>query len=101
MKRDRFERQDGFAGLVHRSNVFLKAARGVTRAELAVGVYDHIYAIAVPYCNVANVADKASVTCCEGSTIAWGADGNNVIGRSHVGAGFAADADVVATRGEP
>jgi hypothetical protein len=74
MKCDRFKRQDGFAGLIRWLNVFLKAARGVTRAELAVGVYDNIYAIAVSYCNPANVADKASVTCCEGSTIAWGSD---------------------------
>jgi hypothetical protein len=66
MKRDRFECQDGFAGLIHRFNVFLKAPRGVRRAELAVGVYDDIYAIDIPYLNPANVADKASVTCVEG-----------------------------------
>jgi hypothetical protein len=42
MKLDRFERQDDFAALIHRFNVFLKAARGVARAELAVGVHDHI-----------------------------------------------------------
>ena len=68
MKRDRFERQDDFAGLIHRFNVFLKAARGITRPELAVRVYDDIYAIEVPNCNPANVANKASVTCCEGGT---------------------------------
>lgn len=94
MKRDRFERQDDFAGLIHRFNVFLKAARGVTRAQLTVGVHDHIYAVEVPYCNPANVADLASVTYVEGSSIARGADGNNVIARSLVGAGFAADAEV-------
>ena len=42
VKRDRFERDDGFAGLIQRFNVFLKAARGVTRIGLAVGVYDDI-----------------------------------------------------------
>jgi hypothetical protein len=80
--------------LIHRFNVFLKAARGVTRSQPTVGVHDHIYAVEVPYCNPANVADLASVTYVEDSSIAWGADGNNVIARSLVGAGFAADAEV-------
>ena len=61
MKRDRFKGQDGFAGLIHRFNVFLKAARGVTRAELTVGVYDDIYAVAVSHCRAPNVADIAPV----------------------------------------
>ena len=65
--------------LIHRFNAFLKATRGVARAELADGVHDHIYAVEVPYCNPANVADIASVTYVEGSSIARGADGNNVI----------------------
>jgi hypothetical protein len=94
MKLDRFERQDDFAALIHRFNAFLKAARGVARAELSVGVHDHIYAVEVPHCNPANVADIASGTYVEGSSIAWGADGNNVIARSLVGASFAADAEV-------
>jgi hypothetical protein len=101
MKRDRFERQDGFAGLIHRFNVFLKAPRGVRRAELAVGVYDDIYAIDIPYLNPANVADNYLSLASKASTIAWGADGNNVIGRSLASAGFAANGDVVATRAEP
>jgi hypothetical protein len=37
----------------------------------------------------------------KGSTIAWGADGNNIIGRTLASAGFAANGDVVATRAEP
>ena len=55
MKRDRFERQDGFAGLIHRFNIFLKPARGADRAELAVEVYDNVYAVGVCYCNPANL----------------------------------------------
>src|SRR5262249_15120040 len=101
MKRDRLERQDGFARLVHRANVPFKTPRGGTRAELAAGIYDTTYAIGVPYCNAANVADKASVTCGKGGAITRGADGNNVIGRSHVSAGFAADRDIVATCRKP
>ncbi len=100
MKRDRFECEDGFAGLIHRFNIFLKPARGdIRRAELAVGVYDDVYAVAVSHYRPANVADKASVTYCGGSAIAWGADGNNVIGRSHVGAGPIAHRNVAVAGG--
>ena len=47
MKRHRLERQDSFAGLIHRLNLFLKPARGAGGPELTVGIYDDIYRIGV------------------------------------------------------
>ena len=63
MKRDRLELQDGFAGLIHWFNVFLKPARGgIHRAELAVGVYDdRAMPSPFPQNHPTNVADIASV----------------------------------------
>jgi hypothetical protein len=61
MKRDRFERQDGFAGLIHWFNVFLKSARRIHRAELAGGVDQHWYRVSVCCCYAPNISDKAAV----------------------------------------
>jgi len=38
METDRFERQNGFAGLVHGLNLLLKTSRGDKRADLVVGI---------------------------------------------------------------
>ena len=104
MKRDRFERQDDFAGLIHRSNVFLKPARRVNRAQLAVGIDQHWYGVEVCSNHVPNVADIGSAVWVKGIGIAKDAEKNSVIilpGKWWSRAGFAADGDVVATLVEP
>ena len=60
MKRHRLERQDSFAGLIHRLNLFLKPARGAGGPELTVGIYDYIYRVSNPRCHT-NGGDKG---CC-------------------------------------
>jgi len=58
----RFERQDGFAGLIHWFNVFLKAARRVSRASWPVGVDQHWYRVSrVLFVTPPNIFDKAAV----------------------------------------
>jgi hypothetical protein len=59
MKRHRLERQDSFAGLIHRLDLFLKPARGAGGPELTVGIYDDIYRIGNPRCHT-NGGDKGS-----------------------------------------
>src|SRR5262245_56863569 len=36
-----FQREDGFARLLHRLDCFLVTGRGSGRAEMTVGIYDH------------------------------------------------------------
>jgi len=83
MKRDWSECQDGFADLIHRSNVFLKPARGVTRSELARGVYDDIYAVAVSHCPSTNITDIAPVA----HVLARGTDADHIVRRGDADAG--------------
>ena len=45
MKGDRLERQDGFAGFIHRFNFVLEPPRGTGRAELAVGIDQDWYGV--------------------------------------------------------
>ncbi len=61
MKRHRLERQDGFAGFVHRFNLLFKPARGADRPELPGGVDHHIDSVVLDRRGAANVADKAGV----------------------------------------
>ena len=70
MKRHRLERQDSFAGLIHRLNLFLKPARGAGGPELTVGIYDDIYRIGNPRCHT-NGGDK-------GSCLKFAADADSV-----------------------
>jgi hypothetical protein len=83
MKRNRLERENGCAGAVHWFNLILEASRGTRRAELAGGVYQHWYGVGVSGCHLANVANKAAAA----HVRTWGADSNNVIGRSNADAG--------------
>src|SRR6266498_2453371 len=55
------QRKNSFAGLVHRFNLFLEPARGTGRAELAGGVDQHRYCVAVSRCHPVNVADADNV----------------------------------------
>jgi hypothetical protein len=85
------ERQNGFAGAVHRFDLFLKSAGGAGRAELAEGVYQDWYGVGVCHYNVTNVADKAAAAHAQTN----GPDTDNVIGRSDVVAGSIAQGRVV------
>ena len=91
MKRHWLERQNGFAGAVHRFDLFLKSAGGAGRAELAEGVYQDWYDVGVCRCNVTNVADKAAAAHAQTN----GPDTDNIIGRSDVVAGSIAQGRVV------
>src|SRR6266700_3415639 len=73
------QRKNSFAGPVHRFNVLLKSARGTGRAELAGGVDQHWYCVAVSRCHPANVADKAAVAYVRTCDVV--ADADNVIRR--------------------
>ena len=91
MKCHWLERQNGFAGAVHRFDLFLKSAGGAGRAELAEGVYQDWYDVGVCRCNVTNVADKAAAAHAQTN----GPDTDNIIGRSDVVAGSIAEGRVV------
>jgi len=91
VKRHWLERQNGFAGAVHRFDLFLKSAGGAGRAELAEGVYQDWYDVGVCRCNVTNVADKAAAAHAQTN----GPDTDNIIGRSDVVAGSIAEGRVV------
>jgi len=91
VKRHWLERQNGFAGAVHRFDLFLKSAGGAGRAELAEGVYQDWYDVGVCRCNVTNVADKAAAAHAQAN----GPDTDNIIGRSDVVAGSIAQGRVV------
>src|SRR6266542_6873254 len=95
MKGHRLKCQDGFAGAVHRFNLFLEPSRGADRAQLAVGVYQDWDSVGVCGCNPTNVADKAAVA----HVRTWGADSNNVIGPEDAVAGAIAQGRVVAAGG--
>src|SRR2546428_212271 len=75
------QRKNSFAGLVHRFNLLLKSARGTGRAELAGGVDQHWYCVAVSRCHPANVADKAAAAYV--CTLDVVADTNNIIRRAN------------------
>jgi len=76
MERHRLERQDGFAGTVHRFDFVFETPRRADRAELTGRVDQDWYGVGICGCNSTNVADKAAVA--HVRTI--GADSNNVIG---------------------
>ena len=69
----------------------------LTRAELAVGVYQHGYGVGVGRCNPTNVADKAAVV--HVRTYDVPADADNVIGRGDGVARFKAHGRVKAAGG--
>jgi hypothetical protein len=59
VKRHWLEREDGFAGLIHRFNLFLEPARRTGRAELPDCVYQDWYS-RVYGCDPANAGDECS-----------------------------------------
>ena len=88
------ERQDGFAGFVHRFDFLLKFGRRTSRAELARGVDYDRKSVAVLRLNLESVADKAGVA----HIRAWDADCNYVVGRHDVKAGCKAQRNITQTR---
>ena len=97
MKSHRLQREDGFAGLVHRFNLFLEPTRRTYRAELTGRVDQNWYGIVVPGCGAANIADITTVAhVCTGDGCT---DANNVLGRGNVTTSTNTQCDVGATGG--
>ena len=88
------ERQDGFAGFVHRFDFLLKLGRQTSRAELGRGVDYDRKSIAVLRLNPESIADKAGVA----HIRAWDADSNYVVGHHDVEAGCKAQCNITETR---
>jgi len=90
---NRFEREDRFAGSIHRLNVFLEPARGDLYAELAERVDKDRDAIS-SYRLTENAADIAAI----GLVSASGSNTDNVISRCYPTASLNSDADVSVAR---
>jgi len=95
MKRHWLERQDGFAGFVHRPNLFLESARGTDRPQLAGGVNQYRYGVHISRCHPANAGDKAAVIHIRANR----ADTSDVTRRSNISAGIIAQTDIAAADG--
>ncbi len=77
MEGHRLERQDCFAGLFHRCNLFFVPSRGTDRAELAGRVDQHWNGVGLYRCDATNVANKAAVV----HVRTQAADTDNITGR--------------------
>src|SRR5215211_2748971 len=95
MKRYRFKTQDSFAGLLHRSNLFLKPPRGSGRAELTGAGYDDWQRVAAYRSGAINIPDPSGVA----HVRAIVANTNNVIGRGDRLAGEMAHGDITIAGG--
>ena len=91
METHRVKRQNRFARFVHRLNLLLEPLRGTHCAKLADCIYYHWYS-RICCCNPTNVANKAAAA--DVRTV--GADADNVIRRSDIGASAGAQGSVVA-----
>ena len=60
MERHRLERQERFAGFVHRFNLFLEPARGAGGPELTVDIYKDWQGVSTSGRHAANAGDKGS-----------------------------------------
>src|SRR6266498_1010781 len=103
----RLESQDGFAGCVHRLNLFLEPARGRGRAELPVDVYQNWQGVGVSGCHPTHSGDKGSrlstlVADADGIALAShtkGADIDIRVACSEIAAGLRAQGDVAGAGG--
>ena len=93
-KSHRFERQERFAGAVHRLDLLFEPPRRAQRAELADGVYHDWYRVGNCRCHPANVANKATVA--HVFTGKESADADDVSGRGNIATGLSAQDRVVA-----
>ena len=101
------ERQNRFAGFVHRFNFLFESPRGADRAQLAGGVYHYCYGVCVAGCHPTNAGDEGS---CLARADADGvrvveeitsvADEDIVIAKSKTAPGSGAQCDVVAAEGQ-
>ncbi len=86
------ERQNCFAGSVHRFDLLFVPSRGTYRAELVRRVDHHRYGVGVLCCDIANLPDKAAVA----HLSSYASDGNNAIGRRYASSGTGTQSDVAA-----
>src|SRR5204862_4985605 len=91
VKRDRLKVQNGFAGLIHRSNLLLEPTRGTSRAKLANGVNQYWYGIRIYGSNATNTGNKSF------RMNSWRADSDVVALARNT---WVADINIVAARGE-
>src|SRR4029077_19640897 len=100
MEGDRFERENDFAGFVHRLDRVLKTLRGSDRPELAVGIYEDWHAFWTGFArNASEIGGRlgslrANADCVRLDSNPFVADIDIVTARSEIRAGANAQGDI-------